>query len=51
MIKKLPIEYKKGHSFGKINRSNNESGTDFKNQMIILNRFTVKNQTPLGPIF
>lgn len=42
MIKKLPVEYKKGHSFGKITRPVSEQVVDFKQSMQILSRFQSK---------
>ncbi|CAD8079615.1 unnamed protein product [Paramecium primaurelia] len=50
MAKKMPTEYKKGHSFGKIHRPTNNI-IDFKHAMLILHKFQNKQQIPLGPIY
>ncbi|CAD8101649.1 unnamed protein product [Paramecium sonneborni] len=50
LVKKIPMEYKKGHSFGKIHRPTNKV-IDFKHAMLILHQFQNKQSIPLGPIY
>lgn len=48
--KKGPVQYKQGHSFGKIKRLN-ENMVNLESAMRKMNDFKSKSETQLGPIY